>query len=399
MNQSEQPWLVAVSAGRWQKKGIQAAIDAGIRVFALDGDDLAEGFELATKYAVVDICDPQAVLEAVKASDVQPDGVISFSSEVGMPAAALLREHYGLAGPNIEVTNALLNKTKQREKWQKTDVPGPHWRAFTSFEDALVHVAEIGYPCVVKPSDSGGSRGVSKLDSQEDLAAAVQDALEASRSNQGIIESFMNGIEYTVETFGDGLTVHVLAVTEKGKVPGKEMVAQQLATPEEEKKADIVAAVAVDSLCALDYMSGPGHTEIILDDDGIARLVEAAGRGGGFMVFDQLVEKASGYDIVTATAVQAVGQVPAMIQIQKTAVTLRFFPSKEGVVTKIEGFSEANLIPGVDAGAFVKLGEQVGVVRGDGDRLGYILSTGSTPAEARTKAAQAESLIQIDVAV
>ncbi len=233
MNQDEQPWLVAVSAGRWQKKGIQAAIDAGIRVFALDGDDSAEGFASATKYTVVDICDPQAVLEAVKASDVHPDGVISFASEVGMPAAALLREHYDLTGPNIDVTNALLNKIKQREKWQKAGVPGPRWKAFTSFEDALVHVAEIGYPCVVKPSDSAGSRGVTKLDSQENLAIAVRDALEASHSNQGIIESFMNGIEYTIETFGDGLNIHVLAVTEKVKIPGKEMVAQQLATPEE----------------------------------------------------------------------------------------------------------------------------------------------------------------------
>ena len=77
---------------------------------------------------------------------------------------------------------------------------------------------------------------------------------------------------------------------------------------------------------------------------------------------------------------------------------LRFFPSRKGIVTEIEGFDEANQILGVEAEPFVSVGQHIDDVMGDGDRLGYILSEGSTTGEAKAAADNAESLIQIKVA-
>jgi len=399
VSENEHPWLVAISAGRWQKSGIRSAVAAGIRVLALDSDKAAEGFTLATKSIVVDIKDPQAVLAAVESAGILPKGIVSFASEVGMSAAALLREHYGLIGLNRETTNALLNKVKQREIWQKSGIHGPQWRKFNTVSQAKLNIKELGYPCIVKPSDSAGSRGVKKLDSNEGLDEAAQSALYHSQSGTALVESFMPGTEYTVETFGDGKIIHVLAVTEKVKVSSAmATVARELKTPELSVKADIVADTAVKALCALNYMSGPGHIEVIMSEQGQVGLVEAAGRGGGFMVFEGLVEKASGFDIVSATALQAIGwNIPKIIN-KGRSVVLRFFPSRKGIVTEIEGFDEANQILGVEAEPFVSVGQHIDDVMGDGDRLGYILSEGSTTGEAKAAADNAESLIQIKVA-
>ena len=398
MSESKPPWLVAISAGRWQKSGIRSAVAAGINVLALDNDESAEGFTIATKSIVVDIKDPEAVLAAVKSVGIVPQGVVSFASEAGMQAAALVREYFDLDGLKTETTIALSSKVRQREIWHKSGIDGPQWRKFNTASQARPFIEEIGYPCIVKPSDSAGSRGVTKLDSDEGLDDAVKSALHHSYSETAIVESFMQGTEYTVETFGDGNKIYVLAVTEKVKVSSAiTTVARELKTPESPLKADIVAEIAVKALYALDYLSGPGHIEVIMNSQGQVGLVEAAGRGGGFMVFERLVQKASGFDIVSATALQAIGwSIPKIIN-EGRSVVLRFFPSSKGIVTKIEGFEDANQILGVEAGPFVKVGQHLDAVKGDGDRLGYILSEGSTTGEAVAAADNAESLINIEI--
>lgn len=398
MNTSEKPWFFAISAGRWQLSGIKRALDSGMNVFAIDGDPNASGFKIATKSLVVDIKDTNAVLSAIKNSGITPDGVVSFVSEVGMLSAAAVREEYGLTGPDKKLTNAVINKVKQRELWDKAGIPGPKWFSFNSITDVEYYAKQLGFPCIIKPSDSAGSRGVTKLDNTEGIKEAALIALAASNSGVGIIESYMDGIEYAIETFGDGQEVHVLAVTEKIKVPATNgTIAQELSTPCEKVKSEMVSSVAVNALKALGYLSGPGHTEIIMNYNGKVGLVEAAGRGGGFMVYERLVELASGFDIVKATALQAMGHNPEVVIEKNRAVVLRFFPSIPGEVMKLDGFSEANNLSGVEAGPFVSIGQQVGKVQGDGDRLGYILSEGETTAVAKSLADKAQSLINIEI--
>lgn len=398
MSKRDQRWLAMVSAGRWQVHGIRCAQRAGLCVLALDGDAAAPGLAIADMSVVVDIRDPAAVVDAVARTGVTPSGVVSFVSEVGMMAAVAIRERYGLRGPDRELTVALTNKVRQREIWTVAGVPGPQWRVVRSVAEAQAVLESIGYPAIIKPADSAGSRGVTKLCVADQLESAFGKALQASPAQTVLVESYMDGTEYTVETFGDGRTTHVLAVTEKVKVPGTGgTVAMELSTPQSAQRVSVVAAAAVGALEALGYREGAGHTEVIFKDDGGLGLVEAAGRGGGFMVFDALAQRASGYDLVTACALQAVGIIPPPVQLASRAVTLRFFPSRAGTVTFLSGFEAASALEGVSAGPFVKVGDKVGSVKGDGDRLGYILSDAATQQAARALADRAEGLIRIGV--
>lgn len=398
MSKGGERWLVALSAGRWQMFGIQRAQQAGLRVLAMDGDPAAAGLAIADKRVVVDIRNPAAVIEAVEGSEVRPAGVISIVSEMGMMSAAAIRERYELPGPGRALTAALTNKVRQREIWAAAGVPGPRWCVTRSVTEAKDALGSIRYPAIVKPADSAGSRGVTKLCAPDQLESAFDKAHIASATRTVLVESFMSGTEYTVETFGDGRVVHVLAVTEKVKVPGTSgTVAMELSTPQSAQRASDVATAAVRALEALGYLDGVGHTEVIYQDNLGPGLVEAAGRGGGFMVFDAMVQKASGYDIAKACALQAVGMPPPPIELTPRAVTLRFFPSRPGIVTLISGFEEANAIESVSAGSFVKVGDKVGCAETDGDRLGYILTDAPTPQAARALADRTESLIHISV--
>jgi biotin carboxylase len=305
MNTLNKPWLVVIPAGRWQIKGIQVALDCGMNVLAFDSDPKALGLSVATKSIIINVRDSKAVLAAINSSGIFPEGVINFASEVGMSTAAEIRKKYRLTGPNINLTKLLTDKSKQRRIWQKHGVPNPNWRVFSDVNHVLKIVQHIGYPCIIKPVDNAGSRGVTKVENINDLINAANSALRFSKQGLALIEAFMEGTEYTVETFGNGINNYVLAVTKKKKVSvTKGTVAIELSTASDIKKEKIVSDSAISALNALGYNYGPGHTEVIIDKNNKPGLVEAAGRGGGFMVFERMVQSISGFDIVTATILQ-----------------------------------------------------------------------------------------------
>jgi biotin carboxylase len=393
-----EPWLVAVCAGRWQLHGIRSARRCGLRVLALDGDPAAPGFREADRSMVVDVLDPEAVISAVERCGIQPAGAISLVSEAGMVSAAALRERFDLPGPRMDVTLALTNKALQRELWQKAGLPGPAWRLAGTEAEIKEALKHIGRPAIIKPVDSAGSRGVTKIEPGDPWEPVADLAFSHSRARKVLVESYLPGLEHTVETFSISGQTYVLAVTEKAKVPETGgTVAMELATPASREQAANVAQVAVKALAALGYSDGPGHTEVMMGPDGHPGLIESAGRGGGFMVFDGLIPEASGFDVAMACVLQAVGRPTPPVSEGRKAVVLRFFPSRPGIVRSMEGFEEANRIAGVRAGPFVTVGSHQEKVRGDGDRLGYILAAAAEVPEARRLADWAQSIIRFDI--
>jgi biotin carboxylase len=308
-----------------------------------------------------------------------------------------VRAATGCRGASPVVARHLTDKGAQRARWTAAGLPCPTWGLATTVEDVVALVAELGGELIVKPVDSAGSRGVVRIDAPEHAAAAARVALAASPSGTAIVERFVHGTEMTVETFGaDGEHV-ALAVTSKRKVPGSGgTVAMELATPDLPfDEVDAVARLAAAALNALGYDDGPGHTEILRADDGTLTLVEAAGRGGGFMVADGLVPAASGIDLAAVTVRQALGLPFDAAPTQRLAVVLRFVPSTAGVVRTLGGFEAARRLDGVDAGPLVEVGAVVGDARADGDRLAYVLTSGATVADALDRADAAEAALTI----
>ena len=396
---AEDIWLVAVTAGRWQIHGICEAKALGFKILAIDADSDAEGFSYSDYTLNMSFDDHSAIVNAIKGLNLNIRGAVSFCSEVGMALAATIREAFNLPGIRSNICKRLLDKGVQREIWGDKKIPGPDWKVFDNPITAFSGASQFSIPFIIKPTDSSGSRGVTKIESVEDLHEAIDRAFYYSRSGKVIIESYMDGTEFTVEVFVIKGKVNVLAVTEKKKVEGtRGTVASELATPD--RPEEVIAAIkntVVNAFIALDYFEGPGHAEIILMKNGNVGLVEVAGRGGGFMVFDRFVPTVSGVNIAKLTALQSVGSEVEIVDLYESAAVLRFFPSKPGIVDGIHGFEKANLIKGVEASSFVKVGDRLQKATADGDRLGYVLSNAATPSEARQLADQAERLVYFDI--
>ena len=66
----EDKWLVAVTAGRWQKHGIHEAKAAGIKILAIDSDPAAEGFLEADKSLCIDFTDHDKIISELKGMNI-----------------------------------------------------------------------------------------------------------------------------------------------------------------------------------------------------------------------------------------------------------------------------------------------------------------------------------------
>jgi biotin carboxylase len=393
-------WLVAVTAGRWQINGIRKAKSLGLKVVAIDADPGAAGFAEADHVLNMRLDELDKVLKALTEMRVHLRGAVSFASDAGVPLAAAIRKYFDLPGTRPDICSRLVNKAIQRSLWARHRVPGPRVQLVESQQTAVAAIANFGFPLIIKPADSSGSRGVTLLESaNDDIVDAVERAFRFSRSSQVLLESYMRGTEFTVETFSVRGTHHVLAVTEKKKVEGtRGTVARELATPQ--RSSEVLGSIsdaAVRAYTALGYEDGPGHAEVILMQDGSVGLVEVAGRGGGFQVFDRFVPAVSGVDIGLCTVMQAVGLDVGPLQLRHHAAVLRFIPSRPGTLVAISGLDEANALEGVEAGAIASIGDTFGHAAADGDRLGWILSKGGTPTIAQQRADQAEQLISFEV--
>ena len=144
------------------------------------------------------------------------------------------------------------------------------------------------------------------------------------------------------------------------------------------------------------YKNGPCHSEVIVMDNDEIGVVEIAARGGGFIVFNDLVPKVSGVNISKLTILQAAGKKSSINVVENNHVILRFILPREGKIKSISGFEKINNISGLIAASFVEEGDFVNAVSSDGDRLGYILSYGKKYDKVEKRINKYESLIKFE---
>lgn len=391
------PFLL-LGGGLYQLPLIQEVRARGLRALVLDGDPQAPGLALGDEGRVVNVSDASAVLEVARA--VRPRGVASIVSEASVRSVAAVARELALPGMDPEVALASTDKVIMREKFRRHGLPTPRFGRATSVSDARKLAEEVGFPMVVKPVDSSGSRGVWRVDGVETLGTAVENALQNSASRQVIIESYIEGIECTIEAFTCGGEVHIHGMSVKKRVPFPQCVSIDLTYPTGFDGATerAVADAARGAVAALGIDNAPSHTEVIVSPDGPV-VVEAAARGGGYRIFSDIVPWLSGVNAVAAVVDVALGKRPDVRPRLSRAAVLRFFaPAKTGVVRGVANVEQARQMPGVlEVSIDVRPGSRFGGITRDGERPGYVITLGETRADAVSAADLVEETVAFDI--
>ena len=191
--------IMILGGTRYALPVINAAHELGCYVITADylPDNYAHKF--SDEYCNVSIIDREAVL--AEAQKRQIDGILSFACDPGVVTAAYVAEKMGLPSVGSYAAVALLqNKGKFRKFLAEHGFNVPTAKGYKSIEQALSESGMFHWPVVVKPTDSAGSKGVTRVDDPKDLRESIENALTYSHSEEFIIEDYLQQVGFSSDT-------------------------------------------------------------------------------------------------------------------------------------------------------------------------------------------------------
>ncbi|MFI9768950.1 ATP-grasp domain-containing protein [Streptomyces sp. NPDC052415] len=322
-------------------------------------------------------------------------------TEPGLENAARVNDLFGLGGTGYDVTRRFRDKTVMRAHLAD-DPDAVHARPLRERADLDAFGERHGYPFIVKPTDATASIGVHRLDGPADadrvwagvrrLAGTRTDRVSTLMLLQDfLMEEYLDGPEYSVESFSSGGRHVVIAVTEKFTDPGHfaelgHAVPARLGTAAEER----VRAAVVAFLDRLGIKDGVCHTELRIGARG-PRVVESHNRIAGDAITD-LVHSVYGIDTVKLALGAPFGLAEALPDRPQAhgGAAVRSVTGRPGdLVESVDGVAEARALVDVLAVRIsARPGDTVRPLRDNWDRLGLVAVTGKDTTAAIRRGAE-----------
>lgn len=370
--------ILILGASILQLPAIQKAKELGYYTGVIDYDSKAVGISYADKYYNVSTIDVDGVVKVAK--DFKPDGIMTLATDMPVRALAKACEVCGLPGINFDTAIKATDKGEMIKAFEAAGVEHP-WYFIVPALDALDKVeGEIKFPCIMKPTDNAGSRGVVLCNSRKELEDEYEYAHQESRSGAIIIEEYLQGPEFSVEVMVVDGEPHVLQITDKLTTGAPHFVEMGHSQPtrQSEENKEKLSNLACRAVKAININSGPAHVEIILTKDG-PKMVELGARMGGDCITTHLVPLSTGIDMVGCTIRLACGENIDIKPKWSKGSAIRYFDAHNGVVKRIEGIEDAKKISGVQEISIVhQIGETVGEIGSSTDRVGFVIAQAET---------------------
>lgn len=258
------------------------------------------------RFYPISFSDKETVLRVCKEECI--DGITSFSLESALPTLVYVARAMGLVSNTEECVRRTENKYAQRLAFENNGIPVP--RYFKLHKGDRCDSLQMRFPIIVKPLDSGGSQGITKLDSLDALPEALDAAYTHSRTENAIVEEFIDGREFSVESISHNGKHYILQITDKvtsGAPHFIEMAHHQPADITEEMAFKIRNTVD-NALTALKIENSPSHTELKVNSRGEIYIIEIGARMGGDRITCDLVRLSTGYDMVKGVIELATGR-------------------------------------------------------------------------------------------
>jgi len=303
--------VMLLGGSNFQIPSIKKANELGYYTVTCDYYPNNPGHTYADEYYNVSTTNKEAVLKLAK--KIKVDGVVCYASDPAAPTAAYVCEKLGLYSSPYESVNILSNKDLFREYLNKNQFNVPKAKGYSEISQVIDDFNEYKLPVMVKPVDSSGSKGVSKIDSVENLNKAFDYALSFSRAKRVIIEEYVNKKGYQIA--GDGFSVdgklvfsafaneHFNINTENPFVPIGESWPYHRSKMIQNKVHMEVQRL----LTLLNMKTGAYNYDIRVNDYDDVYLMEIGPRNGGNLI-PQVIKCATGVDLVEYTIKAAMGE-------------------------------------------------------------------------------------------
>lgn len=388
--------LMIMGAGTYQVPLIKTAKRMGIHTIAVSIPGNYPGFAYADEVLHINTVDSGAVLEAAKKYNI--DGICTAGTDVAVMTIGRVNDALGLAGISYEAAKLACDKVPMKQCYEANGVRTARYRKVYFNEDVNRRIEGLAYPLIVKIVDSSGSRGITRVDTPQDLPDAVRSAQSFTRKDYYIVEEFIVGREFGAQAFvmdgkvqfilphGDYIFMGSTGVPAGHFAPYELSEEQYLDCYETTRKA--LEAMKLDNCaCNCDFIMRDGKTYVL----------EIGGRSGATCLAE-LVSIYYGYDYYEKIIQVALGEKPDFpTDLHMPNASKLLMSDRDGEIIAM-----ANRNPKSDPNIYevvfdYTVGDQVKKFHVGPNRIGHVITKGSTLSEATDALHRALKNISIEV--
>ncbi len=384
-----------------QIPALTIARDMGWFVTAADGNPEAEGRHLCRRFYHVDLKDTPGLIAA--AGEIREsqglDAVFTAGTDFSLQVA-LVAEALGLPGHSSKAALLATDKVMMRQRFRDEGIPSPLFSEIGPDDDVESLTAGISGPWVVKPVDSMGARGVVKIDRRDELCAALEEARSFSKSGRALVESFMEGDEFSLDALvEDGRVIRCgLADRHIFYPPRFIETGHTIPSSLNPETADSLWTVFAEGIKALGLKRGAAKGDIKLTPEG-PMIGEIAARLSGGYMSGWTYPLASGIEPTMAALRLAAGLSASIPEPSKSIICAeRALLGIDGTIRRITGRDNALKLPGVKE-VFLRYspGDSLIFPRNNVEKAGNVIAIGTDRVEAEERALAALRTLNLEL--
>lgn len=395
--------VLLLGGSHFQVPSVKKAKELGYYTITCDYLPDNPGHKYADEYHNVSTTDKEAVLKLAK--DLKIDGIVCYASDPAAPTAAYVAEKMGLPGQPHKSVEILSNKDLFRKFLTENNFNVPRARGYCSVDEAIKDFSNFKLPVMVKPVDSSGSKGVTKISDIKNLESAIKYALNFSRNKRFIIEEYVEKFGYQIA--GDGFSVdgklvfrcfaneHFNLKAGNPFVPIGESWPYNMPMHIHDKIHNETQRL----LDLLGMKTGAYNFDVRIDKDENVILMELGPRNGGNLIA-QVIEYATGVDTVKYTIESAMGKDCSdlkMVEPNGFWSCFMVHSKKAGILKSVEFSDEFKKNNIVEFEMMYSKGDKVDSFNGSNGTLGTMILKYSSMDEMLTKMDNMDDFVKVMV--
>jgi len=357
-SRSKRILLVAAKTGYQVREFASAAERLGVELaFATDRCHVLDD-PWGDRAAPIEFANPAVGIDAL-ASQGPFDGILAVGDEPAC-VAAQAAEALGLRYHPAKAAQAAKNKLQARDRFRAAGLLVPAFKSLPLDAHPELSARSVRYPCVLKPLDLSGSRGVIRADNPQEFVRAfervqaiVRGIVKRARSAPALLaEEFVPGREFALEGVMTGGRLQPLALFDKPDPLDGPFFEETIYVTPSRQPAHVKGAILATvrrAVAALGLRDGPVHAEMRVNEAGVWMLEAAARPIGGLCsraLRFRLRRRSLGLEELLLR--HALGEDVSSAQLARGGHAVMMIPIPQaGVYQGVEGLEEARSVPGI----------------------------------------------------
>lgn len=371
--------VLVFGVGELQLSIINRANRKGLFTVGIDPCENAYAKDACQAFEVVGGQDFEATLSVAKKYDVS--AVVTAATDKTLVMMARVAKELNLPFYSVETAQWSTDKYQMKQRFIEGGVPCAQGRLIHNAAEAK----DLFFPVICKPRDNSGSRGVKLCRDVNELQECIDEALDNSKLDTVLVEEFIEGREFSIESLHYDGKSDVIQFTEKRTTEfpynvelGHKQPAN-LTDDERQQIRDIISKIAV----CMNFENCPSHTELKVNDRGVF-VIETSPRLGGDYITSTLTPLSTGINLEDQLLHIALGEkVDTVTGRVDKASAVCFFSLPEGEVTAINPrINEIASWPNIHSFELkLHVGDKVNQITSSLNRYGQFVVTGNSRAE------------------